>query len=659
MLRIGLIAALLFAVSACGGDDKAKFYQPSNDGGDEIPTGGKGGKSASGAGKGGSQAAKDSGMSEGPELAFTMPEAASNPNDDTVVTTPMVTVRCRATQRAGEAKVNQASVSITVDKEEGDKSAQPATTQLSGSTEEYEAKFDVGNRANGKLTFHCTASDTANTPASSSISMDTLLDLGPSIDLQEPKDMSIHALKTPVSIKFQVDPQPIADGDAEAGVSKVQLLVGGIEHEATEASDKPGLYQAYIDFNDKSQFMVAPMDSEIMIKASNGRSPEAATRSVKSDIKIDGSGPAITIDSPATGSIVHGEVTLKVTVMDASGLMAGTLNASVNDTLLKFSDWKQMGNSFEHTFDTRKFSLQLTQITINVAATDIVGNQTDPPASISLRLDNRPPLIALDPPPLREWRMAGTDTVCSALFDPVGTSAQNDLSTATATSYYRALIVDQTNHSPGSMRDYIAGVANSKVVLYAQPDPTIPLLLDKDGDPNHYCDEINFGDLPEAKRPTIINLTPLAPRGSSYYPKPLTDYNGSACIADPSSTNTFPGIICPDGSTEMFRAVAAPVEGTVPAVYAYNPTNGSTGECEGIGWELISIVHEGWRCLAVRAEDTIGNVGVSKPIRVCFNDGNAGNGTPDCNPANAPSCMSNCTISSEQEFPSGMIWQAK
>jgi hypothetical protein len=48
--------------------------------------------------------------------------------------------------------------------------------------------------------------------------------------------------------------------------------------------------------------------------------------------------------------------------------------------------------------------------------------------------------------------------------------------------------------------------------------------------------------------------------------------------------------------------------------------------------------------LAGRAEDNIGNVGVSPPIRVCFDDGE---GTPACDPADtasAPTCVDDCTL---------------
>ncbi|HET6340513.1 MAG TPA: hypothetical protein VFG30_45200 [Polyangiales bacterium] len=643
MKRAFAIACVLFGIFGCGDDGKAPFVPRTrkDSGPDDTKR---------------DAAVEDGGMTEGPLLKFTMPEAAKNPKDDTVVTSALVAVRCEAKKRSGKAPVSEATVAITLDKvdeETAKEETQPPTTKVGEN--EYEAKFDVTARPNGLLRFRCAAKDTATTPHASLLSMDTLLDLGPKIEIEEPKDESIHALHSPVTVKFQVTSQPLADGDEESAVKNVKLSISGTEYKVTEAEDKPGLYQTSVDFSDKALFMVPPSTAEVVIIAANGRTPTAASRSVKSDIKIDGDGPSIKVETPMSGSIVHGEVLLKVTVTDVSGIKPGSLNASINDTLLKFSDWDQKGDSYEHTFDTRAFGLQLTQITINVAATDVVGNQTDPPASFTLRLDNLPPLVSLDPPPLREFRKDGTNRYCSKLFDPVGTTAQSDLSSAVRTSYYRAIVLDQTNHDPGSQADYYAGVDATKVVLYAQPDPSIPLLIDTNNDGE--CDDINFAALPENKRPTIIKLTALEPRGTAFYPTALDDYGGSFCTGTPSSNNMLPSRICT--LTEMFRVVAAPSEGRGPAIYGYMPTNSDMGECEGQGWSVQPIVGEGWRCLAARTEDTIGNVGISAPLRVCFNDPDDGKPAPDCSPGLAPACTGSCTISNAQLYSAGMIWEAK
>jgi hypothetical protein len=58
--------------------------------------------------------------------------------------------------------------------------------------------------------------------------------------------------------------------------------------------------------------------------------------------------------------------------------------------------------------------------------------------------------------------------------------------------------------------------------------------------------------------------------------------------------------------------------------------------------------------VAARAVDNIGNVGVSEPIRLCFDDGDSSNGPPNC-AGEPPSCLGNCTISDAQKFTAD-IW---
>jgi hypothetical protein len=273
-----------------------------------------------------------------------------------------------------------------------------------------------------------------------------------------------------------------------------------------------------------------------------------------------------------------------------------------------------------------------------VTATDVVGNQAT--VGHLLRLDNVAPIISLDPPDLIELRKIDSGDLCSYPFDPAGDYARSDLDKATVSSVYRAIVMDETNRSPGAPTAYLAGVANSKVVLYAQPDPTVPLLIDTDGD--HICDEINFDALPESKRPTIRKLSPVTPRGSSWFPITMTDSGG--CKANPGGAAMSPPGVCgelPNTSYDLSRVIAAQVGGRPPIVYAMDPTNENGGDCAGGSWELLPIVGEGWACLAVRAEDTIGNIGVSAPLRICFDDGN---GTAACNPMTdtPPTCTDGC-----------------
>jgi hypothetical protein len=107
-------------------------------------------------------------------------------------------------------------------------------------------------------------------------------------------------------------------------------------------------------------------------------------------------------------------------------------------------------------------------------------------------------------------------------------------------------------------------------------------------------------------------------------------------------------------NSELYRVVPGRVQGKPPAVYAFAPSNDpNAGECNGRSWELgDSRVKAGWLCLAARVEDTIGNVGISAPLRVCFDDGNH----LGCDMSHIPTCTDGCPISDAQKYPPGELW---
>jgi hypothetical protein len=602
-----------------------------------------------------------------PIVVFTAPSQATNPNDDTLVTEASLAVRCKVTRStaAASSPIDKSAVQITMERpDDATKLIAPAVTALVD--DEYQATFDLSAFANGPLHFHCTGKDLATKPHTATVALDTMVDLGPKIDFMEPKDKGIYTLKTPVSIRFQVSASKVGSTDVEDEIKQVKLNVGGVDTPVQESSTTPGLYQTSVNFDDHTKFPVPPTSAQMVVSVTDARTPTAATRSSKVDIIIDGDGPKIRVDDPPNRSIVHGVKELRLTVTDPSGIKPGSLVADINSGLLVITQWDGKEPSFSQKFDTRLFGTGLTQLTINITASDGVGNKAT--VSHQLRLDNLPPLLSLDPPYIREERMSGPNVYyCSAAFDPVGDLAANDLQRVYSSKRYRALVLDQTNHSVGAQVDYLAGVDPAKVVLYVQPDSSLPLLIDTDQD--GVCDDINSLDLPEKDRPTQLQLLPVNPGGSAWYSKTIDTTNAlhmaPRCIADPNGSDTAPNPICRAPATEMFRVVPGPSPTKPSAVYAVNPSNddGTTGECAGGSWELVSIAKEGWLCMAARAEDNIGNIGVSAPLRICFDDGISGNGVPTCNVNEAPSCTAlpppsaaSCTITAAQRFESGAIW---
>jgi hypothetical protein len=591
-----------------------------------------------------------------PSVELTSPAPAADPNNDTVVTDANLTVSCKVT-RSAQAKsspVDTSAVKITLERpEDATKLMAPAVTAQPGGV--YQATFDLRSFPNGRLRLHCEARDLATPPHIGKATLDTLLDLGPSIDVFDPKNKNVYTRLTPVGIQFQVRPAALSDSDNEANVAQVKLNVSGADTPVMESSTTPGLYQTSIDFNDTAKFPVPPTSAQVVVSISDARTPTAATRVVVVDIAIDGEGPSITVTAPPNLEIVHGVKTLMVTVSDPSGLKPGSLKADINAGALVIDKWDGTAPNFQQKFDTRMFGSELTELTINVSATDTVGNVST--KGHRLRLDNLPPLISLDPPLLREYKASGTDTICSAPFDPVGTLAANDGQRVLTSWHYRALVEDQTNHSPGASVDYLAGVDPGKVQLFVQTDYGVPFLQDTDND--GVCDEIYGLMLPPGMKPWAqLPMGAVTPAGNAWYPAKAPSFDAANplsiapgfCKAG-AEGDTSPKPIC--DFSEMIRVVPGEVQGKPPAVYALAPSNdANTGECNGGSWEL-SFAKPGWLCLAARAEDKIGNVGVSAPLRVCFDDGSH----PACAPADMPSCTSNCVISAAQKFPANMVWR--
>ena len=597
-----------------------------------------------------------------PTVTFVAPMPARDPNSDDVVTQRAIAVRCKivASTAAGAAAVDKAAVKIQVQK------ADDSTAFIDGivssvAEDEYEATFDLSAHKNGEVQFKCNGRDLAAHAASATFT--TLLDLGPSIELITPIDKERVSLKKPMAIEFRVSPAPLKDADDEADVALVTLTVGGANTTVTESSTDPGLYQAIVDFSDKTKFPVQPEAAQLQIFATNLRTPVAPTRNMRADVIIDSSGPNVVVMSPANGSIQHGNVQLVVMVTDPSGIEADSLLASINTKA--YTNWVGTGPTFTQTFDTRDIDKknEQTQLTINLTAVDIVGNKTDPPVTHIIRLDNLPPVISLDPPMIRESRKSGVNQYCSQAFDPLGPWAVNDLQTVNANFTPRALVEDQTNTAPGVKFNYLSGTNNSSVAVYIQSLIELPLLVDTDNDGT--CDAINKSDdvsIPAEERitadqdPVKIQLNAVNPGGSAWFAKPTTPstVNDVLCPSDPGGSDTPPETVCI--ATDMWRAVPARIQGKPPAVFAFTPSNSaSSGACNGSDWQLRDNTRgrEGWVCVAARVEDNIKNVGVSQPLRLCYDD-DPDTGSPNC-PLPPPSCTDGCTISNAQKFADA-VW---
>src|SRR5262249_42976313 len=158
----------------------------------------------------------------------------------------------------------------------------------------------------------------------------------------------------------------------------------------------------------------------ITIGATNKRTPPV-TSSYSYNVTIDGDGPLVSIDSPAPQKVVGGKVTLVFHVTDKG---SGVDEKSVNVALYvgdkpRFYDpnngWGQNGDTYTYTSDTKAIEpYAKVQTTINILASDKVGNPSATGQSLQLYFDNVPPDIDLDPQNIR-IRNANGD--CSNSFD--------------------------------------------------------------------------------------------------------------------------------------------------------------------------------------------------------------------------------------------------
>jgi hypothetical protein len=642
-------AGVIGLFAACGGDDKPKVI----DGGGN--TAGTGGRSSQG-GSSGESGSGTSGASDGgaggetgampsdplaPVIIITSPQAVSDPNKEGVLTDSSIVVSCVVTDSKadGATAVNAATVKVAVVDAEGDvieeRPAIPTNTD-----NEYSAELNLSQVPAGRVGFTCTASDTAQHAGAASIR--SFLDKGPLITFVRPEKGSARALNEALDIEFTVEAQPLSDNDEHADAEEVALDVAGVDIPLDDAEVTDGHYRLQVDLTD-AQFNPTPNgDTPITVKASNSRAPAPVRASVNRSVAIDGAGPQITVLSPGNKAVVGGTVHLTFKVADdVSGVDPSTVVVSLNDqdnTYDPANDrWAKIdASTFTFDFDSRQVKLAQVQITVNIRANDEVGN-TSPVSSELLYLDNYPPSIDLDP--LNVRTLSHTDGACSVSFDPVGDAAANDLDSAKLGARLRAVAWDNTNGTD-EIEGHYAGVNPGSVRLYVEADNSKPLLIDKDGD--GVCDEVA-----QVNNSNSIELLSVTPNLQPWYKKgdedaaPATAALGCPLKDGPAE---HPSFLC-NKESDMYIALQENYSGTAqPIIYAVGVSAGP--ECSGVAWEFTGKTKsDGWTCFVARGVDTVGNVGVSRPLRLCVDRDGPGGVTPACASASTPppSCTDGCT----------------
>jgi hypothetical protein len=282
-------------------------------------------------------------------------------------------------------------------------------------------------------------------------------------------------------------------------------------------------------------------------------------------------------------------------------------------------------------------------VTITIAAADTLLN----PAGIAtmlLYLDNKPPIVDLDPPNVREFKRNGTVEYCSNSFDPLGDSPSDLDEVGDGLPFVRALVWDDTNRVVNVTPGYI-GTDRDSVYLYLQADPTQPVIVDDtpmDGD--NTCNAIN----PALPATNSIHLTAISQAGDAWFGGSATDASPDPLLPEPPNPHACeyqggpePRNLCTDQRSDLKRVTEHDGLGDEPVIYG----NGSLDaeNCTGSAWQITAFVqgHEGWICLAAVAKDKFRRTAVSRPLRLCY-DNPSTPAEPDC--SNPPSCTAaNCT----------------
>lgn len=653
LLAAGFVG-LFGLVQACGNSSKPPAF---TEGGTSPGGTSAGGKGSGGKSSGGTNPQSDGGAGDdadnslAPDVHITSPTPVSDPNGDGVLVDGTVTVVCTATQstKSGSAKVNASSVKLAMLGPDGSVLAMHAGAPT-GNANEYSFDFALTEVQSGLVTFTCSAESADKQTGSDEVS--TLVDNGPVITFTKPVLNAAYPLSQPLEIDFTVTAAPLTDGDDNAAVDSVALNIVGQDIPLDDAEVEPGHYQLQVNLADPKLFMPPPSGpTPVTVTATNKRSPKPRQATVNQQISVDGAGPTIKFTSPLDKAVVGGKVKL---IFDIGDLVSGVDPSKVVVALNKVDHpfdsnndaWTHLKDTFTFEFDSRQIKDAKMQITVNVRADDKVGNPAVP-ASELLYLDNYPPSIDLDPSPIRTF---DSNKKCSGTFDPVGDKAANDLGSAIRSALFRAVVWDNTNEDPDNIIIPHFSATNQKSVrLYLEGDNAKPLIVDTDND--GYCDDVaqvdstnslEFGPIPKAGVPWLVNDPNAEPKATSL----------NCTVED----GTKPPTLCTNNRSEMWQVIQDEYN-NIPVIYGASPTPNSD-ECTGVGWEFTTkIVADGWVCFATRAADNVGNVSVSRPLRICV-DSDGVPGTPACATASMdpPTCTDGC-IPQPRWGGDGHLWK--
>jgi hypothetical protein len=452
------------------------------------------------------------------------------------------------------------------------------------------------------------------------------VDRGPNIAIRTPVEKAYYRASAPVDVTI-TEPLSISRPLKSVGMTIGQTTL--VPKQGPGADQ----YSATILFKDYNPTLQGDQVLTVRAINNNGTVSEVRRRFVADD-----EGPVITSTIPAVGSLIGNVITISAVVKDPAGVLASSVVAVVAHGDMTFevklpprTGAMASADTYEALFDTTKLPVRAIFPSISFRASDLLGNESSVGYLVSL--DNGPPMSDLDPPAgVRLQRKVGDDYECSHVFDPLGNDAVSDLRTVSQLFDIRARIQDDGNHPAGGA-DFIpiAGINDQAVQLLILDDTTQPLVVDTTGD--GVCDAVNPlltpTTTPTSSRDALaINMVPVPPAGAANYtddlslpnrkvnpPRTQSNPDYLAC-GSPGTDPKPPESLC--ATTNLSVAIYY-TGAKLPAIYALPPITNDDAQCVGRQFDALgNHIQDGWICLAVQAADTLGNVQVSRPIRVCI-----------------------------------------
>lgn len=484
-----------------------------------------------------------------------------------------------------------------------------------------ETPLDVSKLPSGEYELVVTAKSAGGVMGEAKVTV--LIDAGPIIRIDSPGENKYYRSATQVDVTI-LDPMfgPVDNVSLTLGQSPLMVRPGA----------NPNQYATTIVFKDYDPPLQG--DQVLTVRASNKNGTESVL--VRRWV-ADDKGPTITNTVPKLGELIGRVITISAQVSDAAGVLDASVVAVVAHGDKTFEVKLQTAaagsmapaGTYVALFDTTRLPANAIFPSISFRASDVLGNESS--IGYLLSLDNTSPVADLDPPAtFRVVRKKDDRYQCSQAFDPLGPEAMNDLGRFTQLAAIRARVEDQGNR-PEDPREAafvpISAVDENRVQLLILDDTSQALVVDTNGD--GLCDAVSPLITPtttpmSAKDALLINMAPVPPGGAAdFTPSDLPA--GAPC--GPGDESKPPEPLC--WTTALPVAIPYGI-GKLPSIWTIPPVLGDQVQCLGRQFDRVANHFQpGWICLAVVAADKLGNMQVSRPMRLCIGN-SCPEPAPDC-----------------------------